>query len=104
MYKYIFKRLLMLIPVIIGVTFLVFSILKLAPGDPVRMILGGDQVSPEAIAEVRSELRLDEPYLVQYGSFMLDMVRGDFGKSYFTKRDVSVDVALRFRVTIRLSI
>ena len=61
MYKYIFKRLVMLIPVIIGVTFLVYFILDFAPGDPVAIILG-IEATEEAIQEVRKELGLDKPF------------------------------------------
>lgn len=104
MYKYVIKRLLMLIPVIIGVTFLVFSTVKMAPGDPVQMILGGEPATPEAIAQIRSDLGLDDPFLVQYGNFLLDMLHGSFGTSYVSQRDVATDIATRFPVTMKLAI
>ena len=73
MYKYVLKRLLMLIPVIIGVTFIVFFILNLSPGDPAAIILG-DQASAEARAMKREELVLNDPLLVRYGHYMLSLI------------------------------
>ena len=66
----------MLIPVIIGVTFIVFFILNLSPGDPAAIILG-DQASAEALAMKRKELGLDDPLLVRYGHYMINMLHGD---------------------------
>ena len=83
MYKYVLKRLLMLIPVIIGVTFIVFFILNLSPGDPAAIILG-DQASAEALAMKREELGLNDPLLVRYGHYMINMLHGDLGTSYNT--------------------
>ena len=80
MYKYVLKRLLMLIPVIIGVTFIVFFILNLSPGDPAAIILG-DQASAEALAMKREELGLNDPLLVRYGHYMINMLHGDLGTS-----------------------
>ena len=67
MHKYVLKRLLMLIPVIIGVTFVVFFILNLAPGDPAAIILG-DQATAEALAMKREELGLNDPIFVRYAA------------------------------------
>ena len=103
MYKYILKRLMMLIPVVVGITFLVFFILKLTPGDPVRLILG-DMATEEAKAQLRSDLGLDKPLLVQYANFMLRMVGGDLGRSYTTRRDVASEIRSRFSVTFKLAI
>ena len=87
MYKYIVKRLLMMIPVLLGVTFIVFFILNLSPGDPAAMILG-DQASGEALEMKREELGLNDPLLVRYGHYLVDMLHGDLGTSY--KNDLSV--------------
>ena len=67
MFRLILKRLLLLIPVLIGVTFLVFSILSLAPGDPVLVVLG-DNATEEAAEAMRSELGLDKPFLERDGN------------------------------------
>ena len=74
MYKYILKRLLMMIPVLLGVTFIVFFILNLSPGDPAAMILG-DQASAEALEMKREELGLNDPPVVRYGRYVVNMVQ-----------------------------
>ena len=81
MHKYVLKRLLMLIPVIIGVTFVVFFILNLAPGDPAAIILG-DQATAEALAMKREELGLNDPIFVRYFHYMRDLLHGSLGVSY----------------------
>ena len=77
----------MLIPVLLGVTFIVFFILNLSPGDPAAMILG-DQASAEALEMKREELGLNDPLLLRYGRYIWDMVHGDLGVSY--KNNISV--------------
>ena len=79
MWKFILKRLLMLIPVLIGVTLLVFLILNMAPGDPAKVILG-EQATPEQIAELREQMGLNDPVLVQYGRYIVKLVQGDIGR------------------------
>ena len=102
MYKYIFKRLIMLIPVIIGVTFLVYFILDFAPGDPVAIILG-IEATEEAIQEVRKELGLDKPFIIQYLNYMAKLCRGDLGKSWAKSRDVMGEIITAFPPTITLT-
>lgn len=87
MYKYILKRLLMLIPVLLGATFLVFCIMDLSPGDPAINILGAD-ASQESIASLREELGLNQPLLVRYARFIGNLLQGDLGVSY--KNNLSV--------------
>ena len=83
MYRYILKRLLMAIPVLIGATFLVFTIMHFAPGDPAKIILGSS--ATEAALELkREELGLNDPFFVQFGNFMLGLLQGDMGTSYRT--------------------
>ncbi len=103
MYKYVLKRLLMLIPVIIGVTFIVFFILNLSPGDPAAIILG-DQASAEALAMKRKELGLDDPLLVRYGHYMINMLHGDLGTSYKNNLSVWSQVMERFPNTAVLAV
>lgn len=102
MLKYIGKRLLAMIPVIIGITILVFFIMKLAPGDPARMILG-DNATEEALAAKRAELGLDKPLLVQYGNYMIGLLHGDMGISWTNERSVSDEVFSRFPATLKLA-
>ena len=103
MYKYITKRLLMLIPVILGVTFIVFFILNLSPGDPAAIILG-DQASAEALAMKREELGLNDPLLVRYGRYIINMLHGDLGTSYKNNLSVWDQVITRFPNTAVLAV
>lgn len=102
MSKYIYKRLIMLIPVLIGVTFLVFFILNLSPGDTATMI-AGEGADAETIEAIRKEYGLDQPVIVQYGKYMWDLLHGDMGQSYLTKRDVFTTIAEAFPNTAKLA-
>ena len=103
MHKYILKRLLMLIPVILGVTFIVFFILNLSPGDPAAMILG-EQATAEALEMKREELGLNDPILVRYFNYMKDLLHGDMGVSYRNSISVWEQVIDRFPNTVVLAI
>ncbi|MCI7814606.1 MAG: nickel ABC transporter permease [Lachnospiraceae bacterium] len=103
MYKYVAKRLLMLIPVLLGVTFIVFFILNLSPGDPAAMILG-DQASAEALEMKREELGLNDPLLVRYVKYIWDMLHGDLGVSYKNNLSVWDQVIDRFPNTAILAV
>ena len=81
MLKFIGKRVLMLIPVLIGVSLIVFTLMQLSPGDPAMIILGA-QAAPEDIAILREEMGLNDPLVVQFFRFLLGMFRLDFGTSY----------------------
>jgi len=101
-FKYIAKRLLALLFVVLGVTFVVFMIMSLAPGDPATLLLGMD-ATPETIEAKREELGLNDPVLVQYGRYMLNAIQGDLGTSFRTNTSVSDEVFARFPSTIRLA-
>ena len=81
MLKYIGKRILMMIPVVLGISFIIFTILALTPGDPVQMILG-ENASLEDIEQLREEMGLNENFLIRYVKYIADAVRLDFGSSY----------------------
>ncbi len=102
MLKYILKRLLMAIPVLLGVTFIVFTIMSFTPGDPVQTMLG-DNYTQEAYDEITEELGLNDPFLVRYVNYVVDLVQGDMGISYSTKRAVSDEIFSRFPATVRLA-
>lgn len=102
MWKYITKRILYLVPVVIGVTFIVFLIMNMAPGDPVKTILG-EQATPEAIEELREELGLNDNILVQYKNYFLGLLRGDMGTSYKTKVGVAEEIRSRIPTTAKLA-
>ena len=102
MHIYILKRLLMLIPVLVGVIFIMFTLSFITPGDPARIILG-EAAPPEAVAELRLQMRLDEPFLVQFFNYLFNIVQLDFGESYQTNRDVFTELWARFPNTIQLA-
>lgn len=102
MHKYVIKRLLMLIPVILGVSFLVFFIMSLAPGDTARTILG-DNAPMEAIEALNEELGLNDPVIVQYVRYMGNLIQGDLGTSYKSGRPVFTEVMSRFPDTLKLA-
>lgn len=103
MYKYIIKRLLMMIPVILGISFIVFSIMELSPGDPARMMLGSN-ATVESIEKLNKELGYDKPFIVRYLNYVKNAIKGDFGTSYKTKAPVSEEIFARFPVTVKLAL
>lgn len=103
MIRYILRRILFLIPVIIGVAFVVFTLLYLTPGDPARMILG-DLATDEAVHNFREAEGLNKPYLVQFGNYLYKAVfNGDIGRSYVTRRPVMTEIMQAFPATLKLS-
>ncbi|GAA0178848.1 ABC transporter permease [Clostridium sediminicola] len=103
MIKYILKRILSLIPVLIGVTFIVFTLLHLTPGDPARMVLG-EQAPQEAVDDLREEMGLNDPFLVQFGNYVYKaVVKQDIGRSYITKTPVSEEIMNVFPATLKLA-
>lgn len=103
MYGYIIRRLMLAVPVLIGVSILVFAIIRFIPGDPARAI-AGVHASPEYIEQVRKELLLDEGLHVQYYVYMTNLLQGDMGRSTFTRRPVTVELAQRFPNTMILAV
>ncbi len=103
MLRYVFKRLLMLIPVLLGATFFVFFIMELSPEDPAITILGAD-ATPEAIAELHTEMGLDQPLLVRYGRFINNMLHGDLGTSYKNRMDVMDQILDKLPNTLLLAV
>lgn len=102
MHKYVIKRLLMLIPVILGVSFLVFFIMSMSPGDPARTILG-ESAPQESVDALREELGLNDPVIVQYVNYMKDLLHGDLGESYKSGRPVFGEIVSRFPATLKLA-
>ena len=102
MSRYVFKRLVMLIPVLIGVTFLVYFIISLSPGDTAAM-LAGEDADAETIEALRHELGLDQPVIVQYAKYMLNLIQGDMGNSYKTGRPVTNTIVSCFPNTAKLA-
>ena len=90
-------------PVVIGVSVVVFSIVHLLPGDPVLAILSGANATPEQERELRAQLRLDDPLPSQYLRFISRAVVGDFGRSIFTRRPVIQEIAEQLPSTLELA-
>lgn len=100
MSKYIAKRIIYFIPVLFGIVFLVYSIMYLAPGDPARMILG-DKVPQAQVDALREEMGLNKPFLVQFFTYLTNILHGDFGTSYQLGMPVT-DIILKIRFPITL--
>ncbi len=103
MLQFVGCRLLALAPVLLGVTLVAFYAMYLTPGDPALLLLG-ERATPERVAEVRRQLDLDRPFLVQYGTFLGRLVRGDLGRSVQTNNPVTRDLVQRFPATIELTL
>lgn len=103
MLSYIVRRLLMLIPVLIGMSLITFSIIHLIPGNPAQTMLG-EQATPEAIRDLEEKLGLNKPYLVQYGMYVKGLVQGDLGTSLRTKTPIAQELKPYLAATIELSI
>jgi len=102
MWKYIAKRLLWLIPVVIGVSFLVFVMLDLAPGNVLDII--GEDYSPQEIQKITEELALDKSVFYRYWKYMLGLLTGNLGTSYIYKMDVLDLYLQRLPATIKLTL
>ena len=102
MWRYILKRLIFVIPVMLFCTFVVFSIMNVKPGDPGRNVLGLD-ATQEAVDAYNHQLGLDRPFLVRYGDYMLNLLKGDFGRSYFGGKEVWPQIKAFFPNTVKLS-
>ena len=104
MYRYILKRLLFLIPTVLGVTLIIFAVMNITPGNPGRMILGANANAAEVEA-VNQELGFYDPVLVRWARYLENVfTKGDFGQSYSTKLDVFDELWPRFKITLRLAV
>jgi ABC-type dipeptide/oligopeptide/nickel transport system permease component len=103
MYRYIVRRLLTLIPVLIGLITLVFILLHILPGDVARLI-AGPSAPPETVESIRHEMGLDRPLWVQYLDYLGKIARGDFGRSYQSNRPVLSELAEVFPKTVQLAL
>lgn len=103
MLRYCVRRVLLAVPVLIGVATLVFSLIHLVPGDPAQAMLG-DGAAPQDIAELRTSLGLDQPLLTQYLTFLRHAVSGDLGKSFRTGQPVTTMIIERIPATAELAL
>lgn len=103
MLAYIGRRLLMLIPVLLGMTIITFSIVHLIPGNPAKVILG-ETATEQSIKSLEESMGLNEPYLVQYTRYLGDLVQGDLGTSLRTKADISNEIWPYIAATFELTL
>ena len=102
MARYALKRILAMIPVLIGISFVIFSLLYFTPGDPARMLLG-DLATEEEVEALREDMGLNDSFLVRYVRYMGDLLQGDLGTSYVSKLPVSEEILTRLPVTARVA-
>jgi peptide/nickel transport system permease protein len=100
--RFIARRLVQMVPVVLGVTLVTFFMLRLVPGDPADIMLG-TRATPENVARLRRNVGLDKPLIVQYGYFVRNLVQGDLGDSIFYRRPVRGLMADRIPVTLFLA-
>src|SRR5690606_15118183 len=103
MIRFLFHRLLLIIPTFIGITIVAFAFVRVLPGDPVLLIAGERGVTPERYQALMSQFGYDRPIWIQYWDYLSGIFRGDFGTSISTKRPVIKDFMTLFPATVELS-
>lgn len=98
---YLARRLFQSVLILLGVSLITFALLYLLPADPVRQI-AGRSATPQTVANIRRELGLDQPFLVQYGRYLMGLVQGDLGRSYLQRSEVTTLVVARLPATLLL--
>jgi len=100
---FIIRRILIVIPTLLGVTIVIFSMLAITPGDPAELLMG-ERASQEALESMREYLGLKKPLYVQYGLFLKRVIRLDLGQTIWTREKVSKEISERFPATIELAL
>lgn len=103
MRAYVIRRILMLIPILIGISLCIFLIMQLIPGDVISGMLGIEE-NPELRANLEKKLGLDKPVHIQYLNWISKAARGDFGKSFRTDKEIFPEILSRFKITFQLTI
>ena len=103
MTKFIIRRLLQMIPVLLGVSILVFSLMLLIPGDPAR-VMAGEGASDQTVENLREKLGLNDPAYVQYGRYLSSALQGDLGNSVRSGRPVVDEIKIRFWTTVEVAV
>ncbi|TWP48682.1 ABC transporter permease [Lentzea tibetensis] len=101
--RYVLRRLLQMIPVFLGTTFLIYALVWAVPGDPFAGKCGERECPEQYVQAMRAQFNMDDPLLVQYGKYILNLLQGDFGKT-FSGTEVADRIAATFPVTVRLAI
>ena len=104
MLRFIFNKLLYLVPTIIGITIVAFAFVRILPGDPVLLMAGEHGVSPERHAELMASLGFDRPIWQQYIDYIWNLLHGDFGRSFVSKKPVLTEFFTLFPATVELSV
>src|SRR3712207_9437932 len=103
MLRFVVRRLLLLVPILLGLSLLLFVWIRALPGGPAQSLLG-ERATPETIRQIEREYGLDEPVHVQYLRYMERVVQGDFGVSIRSRRPVTDELRERFPATIELAL
>ena len=104
MLKYVIKRVLLLIPVLIGITLMIFVVLDFSPQDPVMIALGAGEITTESYEAQKELMGLNDPLLVRYGKYILNVLQGNLGKSWFQGYNVSAEFAHRLPYSLMIGI
>lgn len=104
MTRYVIRRILLAIPVLIGASFLIFLLVYGLPGDPIAALVGDQHVTPQVVAGLRDRYNLDDPFLVQYGKYVWGLLHGDLGLSIQGQRPISDIIGEALPVTIKLTV
>src|SRR5260221_201991 len=99
--RYVIRRILLLVPVLLAATFIAFALTRILPGNPIDRVLP-PYISAERRAEIKHQARLDLPFYTQFYLYLLDLAHGDMGVSYTTAQNVSADLAQRYPATFNL--
>ena len=103
MFRYAIRRLLLIIPTLIGVSILTFALSRVVPGDPARLAAGA-QATPEMYEQIRQEFGLDKSIPVQYWNYVTGLLQGDWGRSILSRRPVADDLQVYWPATLELVI
>ncbi|MBU1837650.1 MAG: ABC transporter permease, partial [Alphaproteobacteria bacterium] len=103
MAAYLIRRLIQSALILLGVSFITFFLLYVLPADPVRQI-AGRSATPETVANIRAQLGLDQPFIVQYGRYLAGLFHGDMGRSYLQKTDVATLIMSRLPASLLLMV
>ena len=102
LWAYVLRRLFVAVPLLLLISLGVFALVNLAPGDPARALVGSRQATPETLAAIREQYRLDEPFFVQYGIWLRDVLTGDLGRSIQGSQLVTTMIRQRLPLTVFL--
>lgn len=104
MFSHLLKKLLGLIPTVVGITLVAFFLIRLVPGDPIEVMMGERRLDPAVHAEMMQRMGLDQPLLVQYGNYVGNLMRGDLGLSLITRESVAKEFVSLFPATMELAL